>query len=210
MGTIVPASPNDVFYCCFNGMNTLGKTCVVGETPPPPPPEPTPFDPGEDLCCPPGYTDSGDLLCLEHINTDTQCCRISTGNTSVHAVNKMPCDAKAWRLCSQLPEGVKRDDCLNCRNLPGVWTAVGCIPTNPTNMIQVLIRIGLMIGGGVALLIILAGSFVLSTSQGDPKKTSEAKEMITSAIIGLVFIIFSVSILQLIGVQILQIPGFGN
>jgi hypothetical protein len=77
-------------------------------------------------------------------------------------------------------------------------------------MIKVLIRIGLMIGGGVALLIILAGSFILSASQGDPKKTSEAKEMITSAIIGLVFIILSVSILQLIGVQILRIPGFGG
>lgn len=115
-----------------------------------------------------------------------------------------------WTLCKQLAEGSLRNNCEACLNKDGVWTAVGCIPTNPTSMIQTLIRIGLMIGGGVALLIILAGSFVLSTSQGDPKKTSEAKEMITSAIIGLVFIIFSVSILQLIGVQILQIPGFGN
>ncbi len=67
-----------------------------------------------------------------------------------------------------------------------------------------------MIGGGVALIIILAGGFQLTISQGDPKKTSEAKELITSALIGLVFIIFSVAILQLIGVQILQIPEFGE
>ncbi len=121
-----------------------------------------------------------------------------------------PPRGESWKLCHQLQEGDARGNCLSCLSSQGIWTAVGCIPTNPVNMIQVLIRIGLMIGGGVALLIILAGSFVLSTSQGDPKKTSEAKEMITSALIGLVFIIFSVSILQLIGVQILQIPGFGQ
>jgi hypothetical protein len=67
-----------------------------------------------------------------------------------------------------------------------------------------------MVGGGIATLIILAGGFMLSISQGDPKKTSEAKEMISAAVIGLIFIVFSISILQLIGVQILQIPEFGE
>lgn len=118
-------------------------------------------------------------------------------------------DSHPFRLCNQ----VKFADvytCQTCQNNDGIWTAVGCIPTDPMQMVKVLLRIGLLIGGGVALLIILAGSFILSTSSGDPKKTSEAKEMISSALIGLVFIIFSVSILQLIGVQILRIPGFGQ
>lgn len=113
-----------------------------------------------------------------------------------------------YAICDQ----VRISDVQTCRACMfggGVWTAVGCIPTDPTRMIQVLMKIGLLIGGGVALLIILAGSFILSISQGDPKKTSEAKEMIASALIGLVFIIFSVSILQFIGLDLLQIPGFG-
>ena len=114
-----------------------------------------------------------------------------------------------FRLCDQVQPSVVAV-CQNCQYVGGIWTAVGCIPTDPMQMIKVLLRIGLLIGGGVALLIILAGSFILSTSSGDPKKTSEAKEMISSALIGLVFIIFSVSILQLIGVQILRIPGFGQ
>lgn len=115
---------------------------------------------------------------------------------------------EAFRLCRQA--GDQEDICLACSAAGGVWTALGCIPTNADQMIQVIIRIGLLIAGGIATLIILAGSFMLSVSQGDPQKTTEAKEMITAAIIGLVFIIFSVSILQLIGVQILQIPEFGQ
>ena len=64
-------------------------------------------------------------------------------------------------------------------------------------------------GGGVALIMTLAGGFILSTSQGDPQKANQAKEMITNSVIGLLFVIFSVIILQFIGVTILQIPGFG-
>lgn len=116
-----------------------------------------------------------------------------------------------WKICNQLigfPDQYKR--CDECVRQDSVWTAVGCIPTDAESMLQVLIRIGLMVGGGIALLIILAGAFILSISQGDPKKTSEAKDMITAALIGLIFIIFSVSILQFIGVQIFKIPDFGQ
>lgn len=93
---------------------------------------------------------------------------------------------------------------------PGLYTAVGCIGADSDSIVTRLVRIGLGIAGGVALLMILAGSFMFSTSQGDPKKASEAKELITSAVIGLVFIIFSVTLLQFIGVTILHLPGFGS
>ena len=71
-------------------------------------------------------------------------------------------------------------------------------------------EIGIIFAGAVVLIMILAGSFMLSTSQGDPKKVQEAKEMITSAIIGLLFVIFSITLLQFIGVSIIKIPGFGQ
>jgi hypothetical protein len=118
-------------------------------------------------------------------------------------------DESIWYLCKQVDEK-NMDECQGCFNNGGIWTALGCIPTDPTGLIQTLIKIGLMVGGGIATLIILAGGFMLSISQGDPKKTSEAKEMISAAVIGLIFIVFSISILQLIGVQILQIPEFGE
>lgn len=45
------------------------------------------------------------------------------------------------------------------------------------------------------------------TSQGDHEKVKEAREILTSAIIGLLFLIFSLVILEVIGVDLLHIPG---
>ena len=122
----------------------------------------------------------------------------------------------SYKICTQIKDADVRAKCEKCVGsesepgmVDGVWTAIGCIPTNHEGIVQALVRIGIGLGGGFALLNILVGSFKLTVSEGDPKKTSDAKEVITSAIIGLIFIIFSVSILQLIGVQILRIPSFG-
>ena len=65
------------------------------------------------------------------------------------------------------------------------------------------------IGGGIAFLLILVAGFMIITSQGSPDKIQAGKELLTSAIAGLLLIIFSVFILELIGVDILEIPGFG-
>ena len=46
------------------------------------------------------------------------------------------------------------------------------------------------------------------TSQGNPEAVKAAQEMIVSAVTGLLFIIFSYVILQIIGADILGIPGF--
>jgi hypothetical protein len=93
---------------------------------------------------------------------------------------------------------------------PGLWTAVGCIPTTYQGLTSSLIKIGLSIAGGVALLMILSAAFTLTTSQGEPKAATEAKDQLTAAVAGLLFIIFSITILQFIGVSILQLPGFGK
>ncbi len=116
-----------------------------------------------------------------------------------------------YDLCSQINKETEQyTACVDCFGSDGVWTAVGCIPSNPESVIKTIITIGLAAGGGIVLIMILVGSFMLSVSQGDPNKTKEAKEIITSAIIGLLFVIFSVTILQFIGVSILHIPGFGG
>lgn len=118
----------------------------------------------------------------------------------------------SYDLCKQqLKEGTDQfEACQECFSGNGIWTAVGCIPSNPESVIKTVITIGLTAGGGIVLIMILVGSFMLSVSQGDPNKAKEAKEIITSAIIGLLFVIFSVTILQFIGVSILHIPGFGG
>lgn len=167
--------------------------------------------------------DSGEVECGElfQINSDATCnCSNQVYYKTVAGNDQYCCgwisddsclDDYAFEMCRQIADDGMRAKCEACQNEgTSVWTAIGCIPTDHTSIIQVFIKLGVVSGGGISLLIILAGSFMLSISQGDPKKTSEAKEMITSAIIGLIFIIFSVSILQLIGVQILHIPGFAD
>lgn len=127
-----------------------------------------------------------------------------------------------YKICDQIssdldtPEGGNaRDRCIECvggdeLGRAGIWTAIGCIPREPDIIVKSLLRVGLGVGGGFALIIILASGFVLSVSQGEPKRIDEAKQWLTSALVGLLFIIFSVTLLHFIGYTIFQIPKFGG
>jgi hypothetical protein len=55
-------------------------------------------------------------------------------------------------------------------------------------------------------LIVIAGFFII-TSSGDPRRAKAGKELLTSAIIGILMIIFSVFLLDVIGIRILHLPG---
>jgi uncharacterized membrane protein YqhA len=68
----------------------------------------------------------------------------------------------------------------------------------------------LSLAGTIAMIIIIFSGYEMMISRGNDEKLKEAKERLTSAIIGLVFIIFSVALLQVITVDILGIPGFGR
>jgi len=48
------------------------------------------------------------------------------------------------------------------------------------------------------------------TSRGDPNQLKAGQELLTSAISGLLLLIFSLVILRIIGVDILNIPGFSK
>lgn len=120
-----------------------------------------------------------------------------------------------WELCNQVPGDPgdgdsKRGICNRCQDSGGVWTAVGCITHTPGGIVNQITQVGLFIAGGIALLMIIIAAFKFTISKGDPKRVGEAKELLQSAIIGLLFIVFSVTILQFIGVTIFRIPGFGG
>lgn len=101
-------------------------------------------------------------------------------------------------------------ECSSCYNSGGIWTAIGCISQDPRSLISKIINVALGISGGITLVVILISAFSLTISGGDVKKTSDAKEWLTAAIMGLIFIILSVSILEFIGTTVLRIPGFGG
>lgn len=88
---------------------------------------------------------------------------------------------------------------------PSIKTAIGCIHTNPADLMQDVLKFGVGIGGGLAFLMMLLGAFQMLTSAGNPETLQAGRERLTSAIIGLLVIIFSVLLLQIIGVDILGI-----
>lgn len=106
--------------------------------------------------------------------------------------------------------GTKKSICEACMGSgTGAWTALGCVQTDPQKFIGQILGIAVGIGGGIAFLLILFGGFQILMSAGNPEKLNAGKELVTSAITGLLIIIFSLFILRLIGYNIFGIPGFG-
>lgn len=101
----------------------------------------------------------------------------------------------------------------NC-NSTSIYTAIGCVPvlTNNNDLIAFILRWAVGIGGGIAFLLIFYGSFIIMTSSGNPERLKAGQELLTSAISGLLLLIFSVFILKFIGIDILGLNtfGFGN
>lgn len=119
-------------------------------------------------------------------------------------------ESPEYNLCEQISNNDLYDDCQTCFDNDGVWTAIGCVPTDPVEMIGVFINVGISIGGGVAMLSMIVAGFLYTSSKGDPQKTGQAKELMTSAVIGLLFVIFSITILQFIAGDLIRLPGFAN
>jgi len=91
-----------------------------------------------------------------------------------------------------------------------VKTAIGEINTTPTGFIKSIFSLILGLSGGIALLLIIYSGYKLMAARGEPEALQAARDQLISAIIGLIFIIFSLVILQIIGVDILRIPGLGK
>lgn len=87
-------------------------------------------------------------------------------------------------------------------------TALGCIPNDPIAFTVWILARALGIGGGIAFLLMVSGAIKILTSAGNPEGVKNGTQTILSAVQGLLFIIFSLFLLKLIGVDILQIPGF--
>lgn len=151
------------------------------------------------------------------LNEANYCCFSQSACDSFGGQDRGPVDSRPvgnYDICASnlagQAQGQALDLCNTCYAAKGIWTAVGCIDQDPKGMITKLVNIGIGVLGGIFLLRVLAAGFTLTISQGDVKKTSEAKEMLTESVIGVLFILFSVTMLQFIGAGVLKIPGFGG
>lgn len=86
-----------------------------------------------------------------------------------------------------------------------VKTALGCLPTSPQAFVDIAIPWAIGLGSGVAFLLGLYGVLMIVISAGNPEKMQAGRELITSAITGLLIIIFAVFILKVVGVDILKL-----
>lgn len=106
----------------------------------------------------------------------------------------------------QLP--IYNDPNFTNRKCAEISTGLGNLQTDPFGLVKSIMSVMLGFTGGIAAIFIIIGGYKLMASQGNPEAIQAAREQITSAIIGLLFIIFSLVILEVIGVDILRIPGF--
>lgn len=121
-------------------------------------------------------------------------------STTTYAANIEYADA----IC----RGSDSAECISCVNGGKIYTAFGCMGGSAEEFTASILKFAVGIAGGVSFLMLIVGAFLFITSAGDPKALENAKGTISSALTGLIFIIFSVVLLNTIGFQILNLPGF--
>ncbi len=87
----------------------------------------------------------------------------------------------------------------------------GCINASSTgSVVNTIVRVALGVMGGIVILRIIQGA--LTMQKGDPEGFQEGREVITSALIGLLLLIFSAALLNFLGINILglDVATFGS
>jgi hypothetical protein len=125
------------------------------------------------------------------------------------------CDLCGW--CQPNPKPPTWDSCKQClydaagnaKTTKPYYTVLGCIDANENSFTKAIMQIVFGASGGIAFLYFVYGSILVLTSTGDPIKLQNGKDTITSSVIGIFLIIFSIFLLRVVGYDILRIPGFG-
>ncbi len=89
-------------------------------------------------------------------------------------------------------------------------TELGCVSENPVDFTKQLYGIGLGLVGGVGVLFIIYGGYLILSSQGDPSQLQKGKSYILYAILGIILAVSGFAVYQIISVNVLKVPGFGS
>ena len=87
-------------------------------------------------------------------------------------------------------------------------TALGCMPVSTTGFTEALLTFLAGTAGAISLVIMLAATIQIMTGGDNAEQVKKGKELFTGAVTGLLFIIFSVTLLKIIAGDIIQLPGF--
>ena len=127
-------------------------------------------------------------------------------------MEEIGCDL-LYACCTQPGDGwIERNalnpQCTTASGRVGIRTAIGCIGvTSQTDLLLFVLPWAIGVGGGTAFILIVVAGFLVLTSAGDPQRAKAGKELLGAAFAGLLMIIFSVYILDIIGIRILRLPG---
>ncbi len=155
-------------------------------------------------------------LCFEGRPTDInnlKNCKCVPTNEGYLYSSKEPLPApvvvnKLGKLCKYIENTNEKAACESCVLNGGYFSALGCIYFQPQKFVVVnLFGWGLSLAGIFAFLCIIYSAIEIQLSRGNPEKIKSAKDRITACVVGLLVIFFSVFILRLVGVNILNIPG---
>ena len=178
--------------------------------------------------------EEGHLFCIDAEGKDrtgSNCLRlfftagVPQGNTACSEANSgivsptpnphlPPCANWVYKNGDPIPKEPTQEEFIRQNNIrdsikcTSVQTGIGEISTEPQGFVKRIFSFVLGIAGGIALILIMISGYKLMASQGNPEQITAARDQLISAIVGLLFIIFSFVILEIIGVDILKIPGF--
>lgn len=80
--------------------------------------------------------------------------------------------------------------------------------TDPSGFTSQLLGFLAGTAGAIALIIMLMATIQIMTGGDNAEQVKKGKELFTGAITGLLFIIFSVTLLKIVAGDIIQLPGF--
>jgi hypothetical protein len=91
---------------------------------------------------------------------------------------------------------------------PQISTGLGCLSTSTSGFTTALLKFLAGTAGAISLIIMLMATIQIMTGGDNAEQVKKGKELFTGAITGLLFIIFSVTLLKIIAGDIIQLPGF--
>lgn len=205
-GMCVP-DPNDGTLKCTEKSEDIGDTCI--ESPDNPAGNCSPGDRGAPRFCVNGkceFPANEGEACLARPNRPEGTCASNFLCENGLCKKKPPSNADPTLPPPPKPPCAVEGQ-LRCESF---HTGFGRILTNPGGFISSVFGVLLALSGAIALLLIIRAGYRIMVSEGNPEKVKEGRDQLIAAIVGLLFLIFAFVFLQLIGVDILKIPGFGG
>ncbi len=166
---------------------------------------------GELVACDPGLEPKIDIKKLDDIKSP-DCICVDPNTVGLTKISDYFCNKYIKGSVQEKNKSNEFLRCSGCFSDGGYYSGIGCIYFGNWKDFFEKNVFGTLIGlaGFIALVCIIYSAFQLQFSQGNAEKIKKSQELLTSCIMGLMLIIFSVFILRVIGVDLLKIPGFGK